>query len=244
MAELQAGWRINIKGRTSKEDIAAEIINVLSALEASGGIQEYGGINLYVQLYRNGKKVAVMRGNRILGGSTATSKQEHVVADANDNTVVRFDTTVDYARLQQKVNTKKMYGFEQCVFVDLEDINKQVQKVNDERQKKQQEQDRLDAVKRAEQRALEKQSKDRHSAFKLFLIDRLGISQKEFPQRVSSFGELKSLPGKLNYLEPNHPSVSGRVWRVTLLPTIGVPKTLEIYDENHTLVKVIDCSVA
>jgi hypothetical protein len=185
-----------------------------------------------------------MQGGRILSGSTSTSKQEHVVPDANDKTVIRFDTTVDYTRLQQKANAQKMLGLEKCFFVDLEDINKQAQREREERQKEWQEQERLRSVKIAEMNALEKQSKERHNAFKLFLAERLGVSQNDLSKRVSSFGELKSLPGKLKYLEPNHPSVSGRVWRVTLLPTIGAPKSIEIYDENHSLVSTIDCSGA
>ena len=239
MDRLQAGWRISIKGKTSKEDIAAQVLRVLGELEAAGGIHEYSGINVYVNLYRNGKRVAVVDQGGLIGGLDLVSEKSHAVVDPSDKNVVRYKTEVDFARLQNKASAPSAFNLRRFDFIDFDDYELQVKERARVRQTQRDEHNRQRVKEHDEYIKERTQKENRLKAFKLFLIERHSVGAGEFAKRIPSSGEVTSKAGKLKYLDAGHQAVSGIVFRATIRSTTGTTKSVEIFDVNHVLLNVI-----
>lgn len=246
--ETDGGWKVKIKGKSSKESIAAAILNSLGELESKLGVQEYGSVNVYMQIYKDEQKLAIFNDqNQCIKGTSSKSSENHktVVRDSDGSNKVLYCTQVDYSRLQNSINSKpssvpwdtyktvyvnaikeKREAFAVARQIELEKVDK----------KHLIEREKLRLTKQAEQESLQK--------FRALIETDLGITTRsEFNRLISSFRKLNSTRGKLKYLSENEIPLNGDVFRVTYRTAKGTAGTVKIFNSDHVLLKKIEKTI-
>lgn len=216
------GYKISIKGKTSIQEILENIAGTLVRLEENHGIEEFGGINFYCQLYKNEEKQILMSNTEVggyIGGATKDAKGDHKkIKNINNNTKeVTYNKGVNIKQLEDHVNNikeslspEKNLDYKATSTKVFNRIINDYYKEKELELAKKQRIQREKQVKREEECQKERQDfSEKISKLKKENLQKLGIKKiNKFNKYFSAAGELKTKKGILKYLKEDQiPSV-------------------------------------
>lgn len=217
------GYKINLKGKASSQEIIERIAAELLNLQENFGIEEFSGINFYCQMYKDGENQTLIskKTNSMLGGTSYKSKNTHKTIENIDKgkKIVSYKKSIEFDNLKNVVSNlidQSFVNSDNFYLLSMSEINTEYKRLEDERlalRKKLKEQEAIQRSLRIEQ-----QRKEEELLFKFkdkiksdFHIE----NDDDFKLKVSSFAYVVAPHTIKKYLGEQE-SYNEKYFRVTL----------------------------
>lgn len=238
MSQVQ-GFKINIKGKTSAKEMIYNFSKFLLELEKLG-VQEFSGVNLYCQLYKNSAKALPYTKEGYLSDVVsikASGKHKTVETIDKQTKKTIYETGINFDDLKEYIeNSNKI--FEDVLTND--EFNNILLKQKQEKQdailkKALQEQNAREAYLSSSDRA-----EDNLTALKELAIAQINISQKEFKDYYSTISEINTKKHFLSYLSEEELPNEFPCYRLGIRNAHGRVSSNQIFDNNLNLLKEVN----
>lgn len=248
MAYNDGGYKITINAKTSKEEILNAFTKIFTYLQDVHGVEEFGKINLYFQMYKDDERQMLIDPTTLLadecGYNLSPEKTHKTYEDLPDGSKkISFQKTLNGERLEKTENytieTKPFKTTSKLIAISkIDKIRLQVELEREARQKKENEEYQVQLLKKRE---IQEQENAIFNNFKIFIAKKLNCNVNELQLHTTSLAYLKDKKTFLKYLKGKEIPKEEKVFRVTYKdPQTKKASTIEIFNMKLELLNQLD----